>query len=106
MWSNVPFVLDEVLLPVRQPEVAVAIHASDIPCPHPPVIEGEDLGVGFFVVLISPGIHSYEHVILGWLNLLTHMNTVGEVNITSPGIPSGTSRRSSSTILSRLEPKL
>jgi hypothetical protein len=53
MWSSIPFVLDEILLPIREPEIAVAIKTPHVPCSHPTILEWKSLRVGFFVVLVS-----------------------------------------------------
>lgn len=53
-------------------------------------------------VLNQPSSKGKTSIFASWFLRPTYMNTVGELNMTSPGVPSGASCRASSTILSCL----
>lgn len=93
----VALVLDEVLFAVGQPDIALIVDAPDIAGAEPAIVEGKDLDVGRWVLLVATACvsrcsHNFFFVIC------THIKTVGAENIISPVVPSGTSLRSSSTM--------
>lgn len=95
----IPFIFDQLLLAICDPQKAVLVHVSYIARAHPFVAKRKCLCCGFRVVLIPPDYPLDTLNGSGRDTALTYMKVVGPLKTISPLSTLGTSLRLSSTSL-------